>query len=53
MQIIDGPADEATLARIGNEAVQLLLSGEIGVLAARFGYALAFHRELEIAIRAE
>ena len=51
MQIIDAPPDEATLARLGQEASQLLCSGEIGILAARFGYALAFDRELEMAIR--
>lgn len=51
MQIIDGRTDEVTLATIGCEAVQLLCADEIGVLAARFGYTLAFDRELEIAIR--
>jgi hypothetical protein len=51
MQIVDGQTDEATLATNGYEAVQLLRSGEIGILAARFGYALAFDREIEIAIR--
>ncbi len=51
MQISDGQTDEAALPKMGYEAVRLLCSGEIRVLAARFGYALAFGREPEIAIR--
>lgn len=51
MQIVDGEIDEAALANIGSEAARLLRSGEISTLAARFGYAVAFGREVEAAIR--
>ena len=47
MQIVDGEIDGAALANIGSEAARLLRSGEISTLAARFGYAVAFGREVE------
>lgn len=51
MQIVDGQIDETALANIGSEAARLLRFGEISTSAARFGYALAFGREVEAAIR--
>jgi hypothetical protein len=53
MRITDGQLNEAALATISDEAIQLLRSGEIAVLAERFGYALTFDREPELAIREE
>lgn len=51
MQIVDEKVDDAALKAIGQDVVQLLRSGEIDVLAARFGYALAYGRDLAVAIR--
>jgi hypothetical protein len=51
MQIIDDQIDDAALMAIGRDVVQLLRSGEIDVLAARFGYAVALGRKLAVAIR--
>ncbi|MFL6657466.1 MAG: hypothetical protein ACJ8GW_05300 [Massilia sp.] len=51
MQIVDEKLDVAALKAIGWDVVQLLRAGQIKALAGRFGYALAFGRELEAAIR--
>lgn len=51
MQIIDDQIDDAALMAIGRDVVQLMRSGEIDVLAARFGYAVALGRKLAVAIR--
>ena len=51
MKIADDQIDDAALMAIGRDAVQLLRSGEIDVLAARFGYAVALGREPAAAIR--
>jgi hypothetical protein len=48
---LDRRADVATLSALGVEAVRLLCSEDINSLAMRFGYALAFDREPELAIR--
>lgn len=37
--------DEASLAGLGAEVVELLCSGQLASLAQQFGYALAFGRE--------
>ena len=51
MQIADDQTSEPALAALGYEAVQLLCSGEIAALAARFGYALASDRQPVSAIQ--
>ena len=51
MQITNDQTSESSLAAFGTEAVQLLCSGNVPALAARFGYALAFDREPVAAIR--
>lgn len=51
MQITDDQAVESSLAALASEAAQLLSSGDIPALAARFGYALAFDRESVTAIQ--
>ena len=53
MQIDARQINNRDLAALGREAVGLLLSNELDVLAARFGYALAYDREPAAAIRAE
>ena len=51
MKISDNQTDERSLAAFGAEAVRLLCSDAIQVLAGRFGYALAFDRPPATAIR--
>jgi hypothetical protein len=41
------------LTMLGREAVALLSAGNLAGLAARFGYALAYGRDPEIALRAD
>jgi hypothetical protein len=51
MKISDSQTDENSLAAFGAEAVRLICSGDVQVLADRFGYALAFGRAPATAIR--
>ncbi|HET6588062.1 MAG TPA: hypothetical protein VFG67_09880 [Oleiagrimonas sp.] len=51
MEISGNQLDEASLAAFGVEALQLLATGNIAVLAERFGYALAFDQEPASAIQ--
>lgn len=51
MELSADHLDAASLAELGDEARQLLCSGNFIVLAQRFGYALAFDREPADAIR--
>ena len=48
---IDQQTDPTSLAAHGAEAIRLLCSGGIDVLARQFGYACAYHREPSAAIR--
>jgi hypothetical protein len=50
VQISDDHINSISLAAIGNEALYLLQSGDFRALAGRFGYALAFGREIDAAI---
>jgi hypothetical protein len=43
--------DDASLARLGAEAAQLVRTGELEALHAKFGYALAFARDPVSALR--
>ena len=51
MQIPSNRIDEETLVALGAKAIGLLCSGEISKMAAIFGYALAYDRGVEVAIR--
>ncbi len=51
MHISDSQTNVASLAAFGSEVTALLCSGSISAVANRFGYALAFNRDLEAAIR--
>lgn len=53
MRINGDQMDRQTLARLGEEAVALLQAGDFGVLAERFGYALACGREPAKAIESD
>lgn len=53
MQIADNQFDEASLAALGVEALSLLTTGNVQVLAKRFGYAMARVRDLATAIQAD
>jgi hypothetical protein len=51
MQIQNDHIDEAHLAQLGSDAVTLLRSGDVSALATQFGYAVAFSREVPVAIQ--
>jgi len=51
MQITNDEIDDAVLKAIGQEVAHLLCLGEVDVLAARFGYAVALGRGVATAIR--
>jgi hypothetical protein len=51
MLITNNKIDDAALMAIGQDAVQLLCAGEMDVLVARFGYAIALGRSPMAAIR--
>lgn len=51
MEILDDQTDKVSLLRLTAEAVGLLASGNFEALANRFGYALAYGRDLSTAIR--
>lgn len=53
MRITDSQFDAASLAALGAEALALLASGNIDVLAERFGYALAYGADPATAIQAD
>ena len=43
--------DDAYLAQLGEDAARLVRTGDYATLVERFGYALAFGRELATAVR--
>ena len=53
MKLLSNQADEASLLRLGGEAVSLLEKCDFRSLADRFGYALAFGRDAAFAIEEE
>ena len=53
MQIADSEFDEASLAALGVEALSLLSTGNLQVLAKRFGYAMAHGRDPATAIQVD
>ena len=53
MKLADNQLDERSLARLGDDAVQLLCSGDLPTLTDRYGYALRYDRELEPALKAD
>jgi hypothetical protein len=53
MQLSARELEPAVLAELGEEARRLLCAGDLGTLAARFGYALAFGRDPAVAISDE
>ena len=53
MKALPTQTDEASLLHLGKEAVSLLTQGNFHSLADRFGYALAFGRNLATAIEEE
>ena len=50
---VDAKIDDESLAALGSEAAGLLCTGQIGALADRFGYALAYGRDPAAAILAD
>lgn len=50
MRLLLKQTDETTLASFGKEAAALLMQRDYASLANRFGYALAYGRELAVAI---
>lgn len=53
MELAPGDADACTLTRIGHEALDLLRERDFSSLAERFGYALAYGRDIADALRAD
>ena len=51
MKLAAHETETDALSALGIEAVELLRRGDFSALAARFGYALAFGRDVETAIR--
>jgi len=51
MKLSQSQTDENSLSMLGAEAVTLLENRNFSVLAERFGYALAFGRDVEQAIK--
>ena len=50
MKLLANQTDESTLASFGKEAAAMLMQRDYASLASRFGYALAYGRELAAAI---
>ena len=50
MKLLPKQTGESTLASFGNEAAAMLMQRDYASLASRFGYALAYGRELAAAI---
>ena len=53
MEISESQMDRQSLERFGHEAAVLLRTGDFDALAERFGYAMAYGRELASAIEAD
>lgn len=53
MKLLANQTGEASLRKIGDEAVQLVRAGEVEALVQRFGYAVALGREPVSAVEAD
>jgi hypothetical protein len=53
MKLLDSQTDEASLARLGEEAIRHIKNQNYHALADRFGYALAFDRAQADAIQTD
>jgi len=51
MKLLPKQTDESSLASFGKEAAAMLMQKDFASLASRFGYALAYGRELAAAIK--
>lgn len=53
MRLLDSQLDEPSLAKFGEEACRLFIARDFRGLADRFGYALAYDRDIAAAIEAD